>query len=327
MTRLTPGTVVEVAIPLPLPGLFSYVLPADMRAAARPGSRLRVPFGPRKLVGYLVRESLGKSTEGLKTVLALIDDEPLIGAQFLDLAIRMARRYAAGPGEVLAAFLPAAVKKGARGRRTILVRAVPVAAARALADLGDSDRLTARRAVLQALLDAEDGLPRTLLERRLGISSSPMKTLERAGLITFEEVEEREDLFARLDIRPTHAPSLMSDQVQAASAIGRAIEDSRYAGFLLHGVTGSGKTEVYLDAIGRCVAKGRGAIILVPEIALTPQTVERFESRFGSVAVLHSRLTDSERAAQWEEIRRGTKRIAIGPRSAVFAPVDPLGLI
>ncbi|MCA9687594.1 MAG: DEAD/DEAH box helicase family protein, partial [Myxococcales bacterium] len=201
-------------------------------------------------------------------------------------------------------------------------------AGRALAEDFESSRAQRRRELLRIAVEHPEGLPRqTLLRLAESASDSPLKTLLKAGLVRLEMREDESDVFRDLDLDYGDAPPLMPDQHRAAATIGSALESGRHRGFLLHGVTGSGKTEVYLDAIRRCLDLGRAAIVMVPEISLTPQTIERFESRFGSVAVLHSHLTDAERARQWQLLRSGQRRIAIGPRSAVFAPVGKLGLI
>ncbi len=319
--------VIDVAVPLPPRNPFSY-LPPEVAAEPLPGCRVRVPFGPRTLVGFVTGRRTVESAEGLKRAIELLDTEPILQAQQLELARRMARRYLCGIGEVLQAFLPAGIKKGSRGRSTTFVLPVRPAADEALASSLTANREQLRREILRLAIEHPEGLPRQTLLRLAGASSdSPVKTLIKAGLLVTERREDEADVFAHLDLRQSRAPKLMRDQERAAEAICRAVDSERHRGFLLHGVTGSGKTEVYLAALRRCLERERGAIVLVPEISLTPQTIERFESRFGSVAVLHSHLTDAERARQWQLLRAGSRRIAIGPRSAIFAPVDRLGLV
>ncbi len=319
--------VADVAVPLPLPHPFSYVIPEDLRKRAVPGMRVRVPFGPRQLVGYVVAVETREDGEGLKAIRSVVDDEPLVGPVLIDLSRKIATRYFCGPGEVLAAMLPSGVRHSARTRRTAIVRPVKDVAESYLARHRDRKSARARRAVIEALLAEPKGIPRRALESRLGVSPSPINTLLAKGVVEIEHREEREDPFARLDTTATTAPTPTSDQKSAMEAITAALDGDAAKTFLLHGVTGSGKTEVYLSALAACLEMGKGAIVLVPEISLTPQTVERFQARFGEVAVLHSRLGDSERAAQWRDIKSGKKRIAIGPRSAIFAPVTPLGLV
>src|SRR4029078_8777204 len=148
------------------------------------------------------------------------------------------------------------------------------------------------------------------------------------GLVeTFEREAERDPFFAA-PVSPDAAPELTEAQAAAAGGISQAIRERRAAGFLLFGITGSGKTEVYLAAIAQCLAEGRGALVMVPEIALTPQLVARFRARFGDgLAVLHSALAEADRHAMWRRLREGAVRVAIGARSALFAPVLDLGLV
>lgn len=319
--------IADVAVPLPLPHAFSYVVPEDLRARVVPGIRVRVPFGPRQLVGYVISVRAAEDATGLKAIRSVVDEEPLVGPVLIELSQKIADRYFCGPGEVLAAMLPSGVRRSSRTRRTAIVRLVPGAGETYLEQNKGKTSARPRLAVIEALLAEPQGVPRRALESRLGVSASPIQTLVKKGIVEIHHREEREDPFSRLDTRSTAAPDPTPDQRNAMDAIAEALRGGATQTFLLHGVTGSGKTEVYLSALETCLAMGKGAIVLVPEISLTPQTVERFQARFGEVAVLHSRLSDSERAAQWRDIKSGDKRIAIGPRSAIFAPVEPLGLV
>ncbi|MFT7617740.1 MAG: primosomal protein N' (replication factor Y) [Planctomycetota bacterium] len=318
--------IVDVAVPLPLRQTYSYLSPNESETIAL-GARVQISFGPRKITGFVVGFKESDNVEGLKHIDRIVDPVALLDEQLIQLAMKMAERYICGPGEVLAAFLPAGVKKGAKGRITTVVFPVLPDAKAALQDSLKSPREQRQRELLTALLEHPQGIPKQVLIRITNVSDSPLKTLAKKGLLRFEQTHEREDVFSRLQIEKSTAPVLMKEQQTCVDSICESIDARTSKTILLHGVTGSGKTEVYLAAIETALAQGRGAIVLVPEISLTPQTLERFESRFGSVAVLHSHLTDAERAFQWQELREGKKSIAIGPRSAVFAPVKNLGLI
>lgn len=160
------------------------------------------------------------------------------------------------------------------------------------------------------------------------LNASAVKALEAKGYVAVDEVEVMRDPYAQRRFRPSKPLPLTEEQSRVFEAIARAVDEQEHQTFLLHGVTGSGKTEVYLQAIERCLASGREAIVLVPEISLTPQMVERFKGRFGSrVAVMHSRLSQGERYDEWRKIREGRVQVAIGARSAVFAPFPRIGLI
>ncbi len=190
-------------------------------------------------------------------------------------------------------------------------------------------RLTKRaEQALHAIAALEEDLARSLPSlRAIGVESATVRWMADIGALRMEaRAVERDPLDVRVDelLPPAH---LLPAQTEAAARIGESIEASVFHAFLLHGVTGSGKTEVYLDALDRCIATGKRAIVLVPEIALTPQTVRRFRERFERVAVLHSALSDGERFDQWHGIADGRYDVAIGPRSALFAPLPDLGLI
>ncbi|WII40338.1 primosomal protein N' [Paenibacillus thiaminolyticus] len=160
------------------------------------------------------------------------------------------------------------------------------------------------------------------------LNASAVKALEGKGYVTVDEVEVMRDPYAQRRFRPSKPLPLTEEQQQVFEALALAVDEQEHRTFLLHGVTGSGKTEVYLQAIERCLDSGREAIVLVPEISLTPQMVERFKGRFGSrVAVMHSRLSQGERYDEWRKIREGRVQVAIGARSAVFAPFPRVGLI
>ncbi|MBT8046308.1 MAG: primosomal protein N' [Pontiella sp.] len=166
------------------------------------------------------------------------------------------------------------------------------------------------------------------LKERADCSESPIRTLEKHGLVKIEESTILRDPHAGLELLRSKPFELMAEQQSALESVNASMDQAKPGTVLLHGVTGSGKTEVYLQAIQHALDKGKGAIVLVPEIALTPQTVDRFRSRFGDcVAVLHSSLSDGERHDEWHRIRNGEAQIAIGARSALFAPIENPGLI
>ncbi|MEK5060236.1 primosomal protein N' [Paenibacillus sp. FSL H7-0326] len=187
-----------------------------------------------------------------------------------------------------------------------------------------------QKEVLSFLLEAKELLPMPLKDvlSALQVSAATVKGLEDKGLISISEVEVFRDPYRGRDFKPTEPLPLTLEQQAVYDRIARQLDEREQGVFLLHGVTGSGKTEVYLQAIQRCIKQNRQAIVLVPEISLTPQMVERFKGRFGDqVAVMHSRLSGGERYDEWRKIREGKVKVAIGARSAVFAPFDQLGLI
>lgn len=201
-------------------------------------------------------------------------------------------------------------------------------AAAAAAAAAFPDRLAKQRRALEHMLEQDGPVPLRRLAEETGLSDSVFRALAAKGWLRIEPVEENRDPYAGRSFARTKPLPLTETQAAAYRRIAEALESGRPASFLLQGVTGSGKTEVYLQAIERCIASGRQAIVLVPEIALTPQMVERFKGRFGdAVAVMHSRLSQGERFDEWRKIREGRVQVAIGARSAVFAPFERIGLI
>ncbi|MEK3982254.1 primosomal protein N' [Paenibacillus sp. FSL K6-3166] len=187
-----------------------------------------------------------------------------------------------------------------------------------------------QKEVLSFLIEREATLPMALKEvlSALQVTASTVKGLEEKGFIEISEIEVYRDPYQGRDFKPTTPLPLTAEQEVVYNRISRTLEEQMHEVFLLHGVTGSGKTEIYLQCIKRCMDQGRQAVVLVPEIALTPQMVERFKGRFGSgVAVMHSRLSVGERYDEWRKIREGKATVAVGARSAVFAPFSNLGLI
>ncbi|MBB3110470.1 primosomal protein N' (replication factor Y) [Paenibacillus phyllosphaerae] len=200
------------------------------------------------------------------------------------------------------------------------------AARQALAEL--PARALKQREVLQHLLDTEEPVALQKLIEAHQTTASTVRALESKGHVLIREVEQERDPYAGRQFKKTVALPLMEGQRQVFGEIAEALDARESRIFLLHGVTGSGKTEVYLQSIERCLMQGRQAIVLVPEISLTPQMVERFKGRFGdAVAVLHSRLSNGERYDEWRKIQERRASVAIGARSAIFAPFKQLGLI
>ena len=189
-------------------------------------------------------------------------------------------------------------------------------------------RATKQIEILRLLIEIKESMSTSEISKRAQTNLTTLKQLEKKKLVKIDSVEVLRNPLSLESVSPNRAFILNTDQLTAFNAISGTIENNQHKVFLLHGVTGSGKTEVYIQAISKAIERGRGAIVLVPEIALTPQIVSRFVGRFGSrVAILHSNLSDGERFDQWHRIRMGAADIVIGPRSAVFAPVTNLGII
>jgi primosomal protein N' (replication factor Y) len=185
-----------------------------------------------------------------------------------------------------------------------------------------------RKAIIQTLVKESGPVEVTWIYAESNATLADLRQLESAGLVALSEAEVWRDPLAQLDFTPTQSPPLTPDQASVWELIRQALQDRQQRSFLLHGVTGSGKTEIYMQAVGEMLTQGRGSIILVPEIALTPQTVRRFVSRFpGQVGLIHSQLSPGERYDTWRRCRSGDLKIVVGPRSALFSPMPEIGLI
>jgi primosomal protein N' (replication factor Y) len=322
--------VAEVAVALPVPGLLSYEVPAALARTIEPGMRVRVPVGSRVATAFVVSVAeRAVDPASLRPIQAVADASPLLSPRTLELGIWMARRYGCSPGEALEAVVPAAVRQGRSAQETQLVELVDRARAEcALQTLEARGEGAARQRVLRLLLE-DSGEPwlQAELRRAARVSISPLRTLARQGLLRMRRTAAESDPFR--DVMPDRRPppELLPEQEAAVAALAPQVQAGGFHAALLLGVTGSGKTEVYLRLLEIVLAAGRGAILLVPEIALTPQTLERLLGRIPRVAVLHSGLSEGERARRWHELRSGEVRVAVGPRSALFAPVAGLGLI
>ncbi|QDT50212.1 Primosomal protein N' [Symmachiella dynata] len=315
----------EVVFNRPMEQAFSYLVPEAWRGKLRAGQRVRCPFGRgnRPLTGYCVGFSRPKNTGKLKSLLEVIDREPLLNQHMLDLTQWIGERYLCSWGQALNTIIPAGVKNYAGTR----MRTYFSIDEEALARVGETNLPAKQAAVIAALRAAKEPLQSKEIEQSADCGSGPVNGLKNKGILrvtrrraatsppSTDAVEREQDL------------TLNPEQLTALEKILQPLRSQKHETLLLHGVTGSGKTEVYIQAIREVVSYGRQAIVLVPEISLTPQTIRRFESRFNSVAVLHSHLTDAERHRQWKLISSGNVQVVVGARSAVFAPTTHLGLI
>jgi primosomal protein N' (replication factor Y) len=382
--------VVEVAVTLPVAGRYHYRVPARLRPRAQVGARVLVRFGGKKVTGVVVRaEAQPPPDVTLVDVSDVLDDEPALPAELVELCLWIADYYEAPPGEVMRAALPAGSGIGARrvialtdaGRAALDGGALPAKTGAALARLAagpiamsglgaalkrdvaaliaaglateqeERDRARARlrrervarlaidlaeasaavakapkrRAIVDALAEAAGPLAVATLRERVPGSTAGLRELVKAGVVA---IEERELALDAAPVDSTMASATIPTPTDEQAHAVAAITSSTAGRFLLHGVTGSGKTEVYLRVIAEALAAGKTALVLVPEISLTPQLAARFRARFGDeVAILHSGLGEQARLGEWSRLRRGQARIAVGARSAVFAPLANLGVV
>jgi primosomal protein N' (replication factor Y) len=324
---------VEVALPVPVPRTFTYQLDDG---PVPHGTRVRVPFSGRRLVGWVVGETdSGRAPDRVRSIERVLDERPSVTAELLRVCRWIAGYYVTPLGVVLRAAVPAVLSHKGRDAPPVRTQRVLRLVAE-LPTLGQRDEVFGRsgrqRECFELLESLGGSAASSYLRERGGFSDSVLRGLVGKGLAEIVDVPVLRDPFADI---PTGSPGtqpLTADQKTAVDlllAAARLEEDGPGTPLLLHGVTGSGKTRVYIELLREVVVEqGRGAIVLVPEISLTPQTVARFRAHFGDrIAVLHSALSDGERYDAWRALRDGQRTIAIGARSAVFAPVRDLGAI
>ncbi|MBD3348237.1 MAG: primosomal protein N' [Candidatus Eisenbacteria bacterium] len=394
----------DVAVPLPVYGTYTYSVPGDLEVRAEVGTRVLVPFGRRKLTGFVVGHAGTTEVEGVKDIIDVLDVGPVLDRRMLDLTKWVADYYLAPWGEVLKSALPPGINMESRrcvrltgGGRTALNEGAPGLTGRQralLEELADRDSATVATALRAAgvprgshseldsmvrkgyvelfeelrpprtsggresvvRLTIEPGEAASLVEElgsraprqaqvvslvlaaggeapvaeiaRQGLSSSVVRRLCERGVAEKATVEKARLSTGLEGWGLREEGPLTAEQKTALDRIRERVDGKEFGVVLLHGVTGSGKTRVYSEAVAAARETGRGAIILVPEIALTPQMVVRMRMDFGDeVAVIHSGLSLTERYDTWRAVKAGTFRIVVGPRSAVFAPVRDLGVI
>jgi primosomal protein N' (replication factor Y) (superfamily II helicase) len=317
---------VSVAVPVPALGLLTYAVPAAM-AMPRSGARVVVPMGSRTLTGVVIGEAAAADTAyAIKPIASILDDEAFIPPDVIRLTEWVSDYYLAGPGATLAAALP---PHGLTPRvdRFKTVRMVAVTAAAQDEFLPKVS--PKQREAIEILRGSPQGLASPELARR-GVSAATIAKLKALGLASIREDRVDRDPFehAVSAVRPVAVRESTAEQKSALHTLLPLAVARAFHVALVHGVTGSGKTELYLRLADAVRRSGRGVLVLVPEIALTPQVAALFRARFGAaVAIQHSGLSDGERHDQWHRIRRGEVNVVIGTRSAVFAPLQTPGLI
>jgi primosomal protein N' (replication factor Y) len=394
----------EVAVPLPIDNLFTYRIPLELQPLVAPGMRVLVPFGQRKITGFVVRLIAETSVKTIKPMIDVLDRDPAFSAELLKLAQWIGEYYLAAPGEVLKAMLPTGIAieserqvrlapnhldfnssrlpliqasilqaleqkgelslkqleklPGIRGLHyhvrkleeagilevvqkihsakvkpkleKVVRLATPILTESAFRELLVQVNPGAKKqiACLEYLWQQKQPVPQRVLLQLFQTGSQTVNALLKSGLLVAEMQEVSRNYY--LD-QPVELPlnfELNLDQRQALVTIGQRIESAQFQAYLLHGVTGSGKTQIYIEALKQVIQQGRGGIVLVPEISLTPQTVRRFQSNFpGMVAVLHSRMSPGERYDSWRKVKSGAYRVVVGARSAIFAPLENLGIV
>ena len=313
-------------------GPYDYSVPQEFQEQMQSGMRVKVPLGRgnRKMEGYCIDVITANhplaatvNSRRLKPLTEIIDSRPIIQPSLLGLAHWISEYYVCPLGNVIETIVPTSIR-GNAGTRKMLFASI---SQEYLAD-PDSQKVTKlQKEVLQILANSKQAVTPKELAETAGCTQAPISTLRRRGIIVTSERRVQQKSHEIPNEKRESDWPLNPDQQKALDQITGAVEANLHETFLMLGITGSGKTEVYIRAIQKVVEFGRQAIVLVPEISLTPQTRQRFRARFDQVAVLHSHLSPAERAWHWQQIAAGTVQVIIGARSAVFAPVPDLGLI
>lgn len=311
-------------------GPYDYKIPGPLLDKVQAGKRVRVPLGKRKqpLTAWCI-ETKQKTVRGevFRDVVDVLDDEPLCDESLVKLVLWISHYYQTPAGVVFDTLVPSGVRAAAGTREQKFFTPAP----ESLDDRIVESLPIKQRSALRYLIAAAKPMTLAQWSVEAECTESPIRQLHRKGLVTMQSrrVMLHEPRVAKRlrGEEGSEIESLTDEQTTALKTVVDAIDSGTAKTLLLHGVTGSGKTEVYIRAIQHVVRFGRSAIVLVPEISLTPQTRARFECRFDTVAVLHSQMSPSERHFQWQRIRSGEVQVVVGPRSAVFAPLPRLGLI
>jgi len=391
----------EVALPLPLDQIFTYLIPSEMIGTVYKGVRVLVPFGPRKLTGYVVDTKSVTNIKDLKSIEDILDKAPILSSNLMRLAQWISEYYICPLGEVIKSMLPGGLNleseikisliphktsirhqlnkitsknQGAIFQILLKEKSITLQQLQKIEGISnhcfalnklDKLGLIKRELILQAqkakpkyqkwlkVSDSNPGNTVAQLEKTspkqalclkiihqrkeisqkellkiTGVSVSCISSLINKNHIEYFQKEIVRDYYSSFDYKKKKNIVLNNDQIRAVKEVEKAISSRFFKTFLLYGVTGSGKTQVYIEALNKTLAEGRTAIVLVPEISLTPQTVSRFTANFPNlVAVLHSRMSVGERYDSWRKLKDKKLKIAIGPRSAVFAPLENIGLI
>jgi len=307
---------------------LDYSIPPDFPVNIAIGTRVLVPLRSQLRKGTIIDLRETSSIASIKPITEILSETPLIHGELLDLAHWMSEYYATPFRRVLRLFLPPTIRKGMEAKQQLFVTAERPRPQ--LVELCASLRgkKEAQAKLLDILLEHPKGILLTELLEKASVARTAFEQLKKQGVVSASFLAIERDPLANATFVPTRHKVLYDEQKTAFASISRSLSSGAFAVHLLHGITGSGKTEIYLQAIESVLKMGKTALFLVPEIALTSQTVERLKGRFSDqIALFHYRLSDGERRDAWHALQRGQARIAVGPRSTLFAPLKQLGLI
>lgn len=317
-----------VILDLSINQVLDYGIPTDLLGSIRPGVRVEVPVRGHPRPGYVFEVKDTCSYPLVKPVSKVLSEGELITEDLFQLAQWMSKYYCAPLRQVFKLMLPSIVRKEGQHKEQLFVMRAKTR--EQLKEICEEvrNRFPAQAEVIDVMLQVKKGILLTELLEKTGGTRSPVDTLAKKGALVVDIVRVDRSPLINEEYFKTKHKQLNSEQSIALGRIVDSLVNERFETHLLYGVTGSGKTEVYLQAIDKALSQGKGTIMLVPEIALTGQTIERFRSRFeGHIAILHHRLSQGERYDEWHKIKRGDAQIVIGARSAIFSPVKDLGLI
>ncbi|MGI6457551.1 MAG: replication restart helicase PriA [bacterium] len=319
-------TYVEIAFPIPSQMLFTYEVPANLKEKVQSGCRVYAPLGRRQALGYVIsiQADPPAEIENIKQIHSLVDEEPLFSSELMNFLHWTSQYYLSSPGETFSAAYPFSPSVKPRMVKVVLLNHE----VQTSGQIPETVRRESQRQVLELLINRKALLTPSDIVRELGVSQSTLKTLQKNGLIQLQPKQSlRIPVYSMSEVTAKEL-TLTDEQIEVLVQISRELKEVNPKPILLHGVTGSGKTEVYLQAIQTALDMGKNALVLIPEISLTPQTMDRFRTRFGDrVGILHSALGQGERFDEWRMIKEGERRIVVGTRSAIFAPVVNLGII
>lgn len=307
---------------------FDYTIPEELQSLVEVGSFVEVPLKSTFKKGTVLKIHSEATSFALKPIRQVLGEEPLLSKELLKLALWISSYYCAPLSHVLPSFTPSCIRKGKTHKEQYMVFRSKTKNELIEELPSKRNKAPAQAAILDFMLKVQGGEFLSVVLEKTGASRAAIQSLVKKELIRLEKVKIDRSPLVNEEYLPSKQKQLMHEQKEALQKIEKSLSENFFQTHLLFGVTGSGKTEVYLQAIQKALDLKKGTILLVPEIALTSQTVDRFKSRFdGHIAILHHRLSDGERFDEWTRIQKGEAKIVIGARSAIFCPIQNLGLI
>lgn len=320
--------IAEVILEIAVGKTLDYSIPLELREKVVPGMKVEVLVRGYLRRGYIYKIKEYSSFHQLQPIAKILFEEELIDKDLFDLAAWISRYYYAPLNKVIKMLLPAAIRKDNKAKEQFFIIRKKTKQEIREYILTHRDKHPSQAAVLDVVLSVKKGILLSELMEKSQVSRSPIETLIKNGFLERSVAQIDRSPVLNFEYFRSPPKKLNEEQLQTYEKIAEDLEKKAFRTHLIHGITGSGKTEVYLQLAEKCLSLGRSVIMLVPEISLTAQTIERFQSRFDEpIAILHHRLSDGERFDVWHKIRRGECRIVVGARSAIFSPIKNLGLI